>query len=92
MAEPGEHYRPTAAEYPPGIYRVVGRPGDATLLRVADEDGRRRHTGTLLSVSPAKLEAAFEPATDPDAGLRPLASVRNGLQGLYWSVRRFFPP
>lgn len=91
MVEMGDHYRPTTEDHRAGTYRVVGAPDDVTLLGVADEDGRRCYTGTLLHVPEATLETAFEPASDPDAGIRPVATVRNGLQGLYWSVRRFFP-
>ena len=36
-----DHVAPADAGYPPGIYRVVGTVGwAATLLRVADADGR----------------------------------------------------
>lgn len=89
MAAIGEHYRPVEATHPAGIYRVVGTSNEVTLLQVANADGRRRHTGELIHVSAATIEEAFEPASDPDAGLRPIGRIRNQLQGLYWSVRRF---
>lgn len=90
MVSIGEHYRAMDPDHPSGVYRVVGTPDDVTLLRVADANGRRRHTGTVLHVSSEAIEASFEPAADPDTGIRPVAQLRNQLQGLYWSVRRFF--
>lgn len=87
----GTHYRATSGgSHPEAVYRVVGSEDDVTLLRVADADGRRRHTGDVVSVTQADLEAEFEAASDPDAGLAPVRAARNQLQGLYWSVRRFF--
>lgn len=90
MAETGEHVRPTGASVTPGVYRVVGASDDVTLLRVADDAGRRRHTGELAYVSTAALKRDFEPAADPDSGITPRAWIRNAVQGMYWSVRRFF--
>jgi len=89
MADAGDHYRPAGDDYPPGVYRVVGTPDDVTLLRVADGDGRREHTGELRRVPPSVLAEAFDPAADPDAGISPVGAVRNALQGLYWQFRRF---
>ena len=86
--EVGEHYRPVDGG---GIYRVVGTTDDIVLLQVTDGDGRRVHTGTVRRVEPDTIEDEFEPASDPDAGVSPAVAVRNGLQGLYWSVRRFLP-
>ncbi|MFB6157504.1 MAG: hypothetical protein ABEJ34_06665 [Haloferacaceae archaeon] len=85
----GDHYRPTTDDRDPGVYRVVGVPDDVTLLRVADGDGRRVHAGEVRRVSRATLAGSFEPTRDPDAGLDPVAGVRNALSGLYWSVRRY---
>lgn len=89
----GEHYRPTGGAIDTavddGVYRVVGTGGGVTLLRVTDADGRRAHTGEVRRVDRAALDADFEPADDPDAGLTPLATVRNRLDGLYWNVRKF---
>jgi hypothetical protein len=89
--EVGDHYRPTQGDYSGGVYRVVGVTDAVTLLRVTDADGRRVHPGTLRSVQAATLESDFEPAENPDAGLSPGGAVRNAVQGLYWSVRRFLP-
>ncbi|MFB6227084.1 MAG: hypothetical protein ABEH88_00600 [Halobacteriales archaeon] len=89
--EVGEHYRPVQGRHGGGVYRVVGASDEVTLLRVADADGRRVHPGTLRSVQRATLEADFEPAENPDAGVSPAETARNAAQGLYWSVRRFLP-
>ncbi|SNZ11993.1 hypothetical protein SAMN06269185_1454 [Natronoarchaeum philippinense] len=89
MVDIGDHYRPTEDDADAGIYRVVGVPDDVTLLRVADADGRRVHTGAIRHVQRATLDADFESASDPDAGLSPVAWLRNLLSGMYWSVRRF---
>ncbi|WP_435178365.1 hypothetical protein [Halorussus sp. AFM4] len=96
MVEVGEHYRPAegtrdAEGMPltPGVYRVVGATDEVALLRVTDEDGRRRNTGELRHVAPEMLDAEFEPAADPDAGLSPVRDARNLLSGMYWSVRWF---
>jgi len=89
MAQVGEHYRPTDGRREPGVYRVVGVPEDVTLLRVADADGRRVHTGRIRRVSEAEVQGVFEPASDPDAGIAPLAWLRNVLQGAYWDVRKY---
>jgi hypothetical protein len=72
---PYDHYRPVDADYPDGVYRVVGtggpgEDGEVRLLEVADADGRRVTTGRVLSV-PREDLAGFEPAENPDAGFRP---------------------
>ncbi|GAB3683471.1 hypothetical protein GCM10028857_11080 [Salinarchaeum chitinilyticum] len=90
MAAIGDHVRSDGTAVSPGVYRVVGTGDEVTLLRVADPDGRRRHTGELIHVSVAALDTDFEPTADPDAGIAPRARIRNAVQGLYWSVRRFF--
>ncbi|WP_248515496.1 hypothetical protein [Salinarchaeum laminariae] len=87
MPEIGEHYRSDGASVRPGVYRIVGTSDGVTLLRVADDRGRRRHTGEILYVAAATIDEEFEPVGDPDAGFAPRASVRNAIQGLYWSVR-----
>ncbi|WP_132058322.1 hypothetical protein [Halorussus amylolyticus] len=87
MATVGDHYRPTADDRTPGVYRVVGASEEVTLLRVAD--GRRRHTGEIRRVPSRALDAEFERADDPDAGLSPVSLARNVLQGLYWQIRQF---
>jgi hypothetical protein len=87
----GTHYRPLDADHDPGVYRVVGATDGVALLRVGDADGRRVHTGAVRHVEASTLHAAFEPATDPDAGLSPAGTLRNAAQGLYWSLRRVLP-
>jgi len=83
---PGDHLQPTTADYPPGVYRVVGRGQGLRLLRVTDGDGDRINTGQVYDVTPADLDG-FESAADPDAGLSPLATVRSGLEGIGIMVR-----
>jgi len=58
-----------------------------TLLRVADERDRRRHTGETIRVDREVLAEQFEHADDPDAGFAPLRWLRGLVQGLVWSVR-----
>jgi hypothetical protein len=87
-----DHYRPTNGTTPPGVYRVVGTGEEVTLLRVADENGRRVHSGVVESVRRERVESAFVPATNPDAGAggwlpRALAAVGVGfvvVAGLSW--------
>jgi hypothetical protein len=88
MAEIGDHYQSGDTSV---VYRVVGTTDGITLLRVTDADGRRAYTGDLRRVSEGELDAAFEPAEDPDAGVSPVGSLRNLLQGMYWEVRKLFP-
>ncbi len=85
----GDHVRPTDGTLEPGVYRVVGTGEDVALLRVADADGRRVHSGDLCHVDAETVSNAFEPARDPDAGFSPVGFGKNLLQGMYWSVRRF---
>ena len=75
---PFEHFRPTDGAADPGVYRVVGRPGDeVTLLRVADEDGRRVHTGEVVRHPVVDFPASFERASNPDG--RPILDwIRRG--------------
>lgn len=89
MAAVSDHLRPTDADVPAGIYRVVGTgETDVTLLRVADADGRRVNTGEVLTVSDADL-GGFESAENPD-GNAPLGThLRSALSSLYWSFRTF---
>lgn len=82
-----DHLRSVDADAAPGVYRVVGTPGDAvTLLRVADADGRRAHTGEVLSIDHSELDG-FEPAENPDRN-RPLtAAVASRIESFYWELR-----
>ena len=75
-------------DYQPGVYRVVGAgEGTVTLLRVTDGRGRRRSTGTVVTVHREDVRAAFEPAENPDAGFRPVAWLRNLLSGTVRELR-----
>ncbi len=85
MASVGDHYRLDGA-----VYRVVGAGDPVALLRVADGEGRREHTGDLRQV-PASEAATLEPAPDPDDGLHPVRALRGMAQGLYWNVRKLLP-
>lgn len=89
MPTVGEHYREAGTDHP--TYRVVGTGGRVTLLRVTTPDGRRAHTGDVRHVDSDAFAADFEPASNPDAGFTPAASLRNLLQGLYWNVRKVAP-
>lgn len=89
MPAVGSHYRPAKESLEDGVYRVVGTADPVVLLRVADGDGRRIHTGQVVQLSPAELAADFEQAADPDAGIAPVSALHNALQGLYWTFRRF---
>ena len=48
--------------------RVVGTGETVTLLRAADEAGRRENSGTVEHVDWETLAEAFERAENPDAG------------------------
>jgi len=82
-----DHLRPTGdgpvdRNLPPGVYRVVGTPEDGvTLLRVADADGRRVHTGEVHTVTLSDLDD-FEPAENPDENRSLASSVVGQLDGL----------
>ncbi len=87
-----DHVRPPEGEalgsdLPRGVYRVVGTADDAvTLLRVADDEGRRVHAGELVTVAGGDV-AALEPAPNPDDD-RSLADVASAqLTGFWWTLR-----
>jgi len=64
-----DHFRADAdTPVPAGVYRVVGTGETVTLLRVADEAGRRENSGTVEHVDWETLAEAFERAENPDAG------------------------
>lgn len=83
-----DHVRPRgAAPVDPGVYRVVGTDDEtATLLRVADADGGRRHTGDLVTVDRDAL-AGFDRAENPDANRSLADAARSQGQGLWWNLR-----
>jgi len=84
-----DHLRPVDGDYPEGVYRVVGvGDGTVTAVRVADPDGRRRHTGELITVERADM-ADFEGVEDPPED-RSEGSVGTAfLARTYWTFRAF---
>ncbi|MFB6084246.1 MAG: hypothetical protein ABEJ94_08380 [Halorientalis sp.] len=87
--DPGvyDHVRSTGDVLEPGVYRVVGADEETrTLLRVADGDGTRRHTGTVVTL-PREDLSALEPAENPDGSRSVVAWVTGQLEGVYWSLR-----
>jgi hypothetical protein len=88
MASVYDHARPTD-DHPAGIYRVVGTGDErVTLLRVADADGTRVHTGELLTVSETEFRA-FETAENPDSNRSLGARLASVPETLYWQFRTF---
>jgi len=82
-----DHLRSTDSEDDDGIYRVVGtRSNSVTLLRVTDGDGRRAHTGEVITVPTDALEA-FEPAENPDGNRSIGRRVAGAARNIYWSLR-----
>lgn len=65
-----DHYQPAGADCADGVYRVVGAGDPITLVLVADADGNRINSGTVVRV-PADEFDGFEPAANPDQGFRP---------------------
>jgi hypothetical protein len=78
LPDPYDHFETNAgASVEQGVYRVVGTPdGKVTLLRVADPDGARVHTGAVEQVSVATLVADFDPADNPDAGFSLIGAIK----------------
>lgn len=86
MAEVYDHLRSTDPD-DAGIYRVVGTHADSvTLLRVADGDGRRAHTGEVVTVPTDALDT-FESAENPDGNSSVTRKLRSLAEGLYFSFR-----
>lgn len=91
MSEPAvsDHVAPGDAEYPPGVYRVVGTSdGRVTLLRLTDGDGRRVHTGDLLTVD-ADAFGGFDRVDPPSPTTSLGARVASAAETGYWSLRAF---
>lgn len=76
---------------PGAVYRVVGTADGVALLRLTDQDGRRRYTGDLVRLDRASVRTAFDPTANPDAGLALRHRLRTLAAGAYWSVRRVLP-
>lgn len=84
-----DHVRPADSDYPDGTYRVVGSDGEAvTLLRVADADGRRVHTGDVVTVGVDEFDG-FVPAANPDGNRSLRGRTGAKLETVYWSLRAF---
>jgi len=84
-----DHLRPTDGTVPDGVYRVVGTDTETvTLLRVSDADGRRVHTGEVVTVPREDLDA-FESAANPNGNRSVAAALLGVPEQLYWSVRAF---
>ena len=79
----------TDAPVEPGVYRVVGASSESvTLLRVGAPDGRRVHTGDVVSVAHDDL-GAFEPAENPDGNRPVTAALTDAVDGFVWGIRAF---
>lgn len=77
----GDYLRPTA-EDEREIYRVVGTDESrVTVLRVTDADGRRAHTGEVVTI-PRTAVDSYEQCDPPDA----TQSLGDALTTAYWSV------
>ncbi|ADB61279.1 hypothetical protein Htur_2401 [Haloterrigena turkmenica DSM 5511] len=84
-----DHVWLTDTDHSTGIYRVVGTSDETvTALRVSDADGRRRHTGELVTVSRDELATA-EPAENPDGNRSLSVAVVSQLKMSYWMLRAF---
>jgi len=86
-----DHVSPTGDDYPDGVYRVVGVDGvdgAVTLLRITDGDGRRIHTGELVTVD-ADAFAAYDPIDRPASNRSFGARVGSIPAVGYWSLRAF---
>jgi hypothetical protein len=72
---PYDHYRAANGDpLPAGTYRVVGTGDGVTLLYVADDGGRRAHTGRIERVDRETL-AELTPVEGPDGGANPVTAV-----------------
>jgi hypothetical protein len=84
-----DHFQVSSGDYPNGIYRVVGVGEDTvTLLKIGDEDGRRVHTGEIITLELDEVEK-LDRVTDPEPNQRTSAVVKSVLETGYWSLRVF---
>ncbi|MEF8881302.1 MAG: hypothetical protein V5A34_02100 [Halapricum sp.] len=83
-----DHFRPTEVDVPEGTYRVVGTSEAITLLRVGDADGRRVHTGEVVTVDREALDG-FEPAENPTDDRSIGAILTSVPRTFYWQLRAF---
>lgn len=86
---PHDHLSPADGTHRDGVYRVVGREdGGAAVLRVADAEGRRVHTGEVVRLDAGEL-SGFEPAADPDRNRSLRSRAAGSPTTAYWSARAF---
>jgi hypothetical protein len=79
---PYDHYRAANGDpLPAGTYRVVGTSDGVTLLYVADDGGRRAHTGRLERVDRETL-AELTPVEGPADGSNPVTAVVYSLRAI----------
>ena len=83
-----DHVRPTDADVPEGIYRVVGAGERVTLLRVGNADGRRVTTGEVHAVD-RDILADFEATENPDENRSLAATIARIPQTIYWQLYAF---
>lgn len=84
-----DHVLSTDSDSLDGVYRVVGTGDErVTLLRVGAADGRRIHTGEIITVSYDAFDE-FKPAENPDGNRSFGAAIVAMLETSYWSFRVF---
>ncbi len=83
----GDHVATEHPDHRSGVYRVVG-VGDrqVTLLLVGDEEGKRIHTGDVVSVALSEFDG-FESVEPPTRRQSLRESIRAGRAIGYWSLR-----
>jgi hypothetical protein len=82
-----DHLRSTDSDDDDAVYRVVGTDdGSVTLLRVSDGDGRRAHTGEVVTV-PTDALSSFESAENPDGNHGFGATLLSAGSAGYWALR-----
>lgn len=84
-----DHLATDDGDYPDGIYRVVGTAdGAVTALRVGAADGRRIHTGEVVTIEADDLEG-FVAVEDLDRSRSIVARLVTLPSTGYWSARAF---
>ena len=85
-----DHVELLGSDHSDGIYRVVGTTAErVTLLRVADADGSRVHSGELVSLS-RDSAASLPAAANPDENSGSLGTTLRSMPTVaYWGVRAF---
>jgi hypothetical protein len=84
-----DHFQVRSGDYPTGTYRVVGvREETVTLLKIGDEEGRREHTGDIITLGLDEVEA-LDRIEEPELDQRTSAAIKSVLEMGYWSLRVF---